>query len=115
MGNNWTLKNVKSKKPRKSPKKKISDKNKEGRKEEIAEKKKSSKWQTKKSDTKEETDEDSTLSNDGETDLQTEEPIKSKGSFPKKTLSSSSTKKKTVEYKNFSVIKVGCNKYRSIL
>ena len=30
--------------------------------------------------------------------------------LPKKTVPSSSTKKKTVEYKNFSVVKMGCNK-----
>ena len=78
LGTTGPVKNVKSKKPKNSPKKKVNDKNKKGGKEEIGEEKKSSKLEKQKSELKEGTDEDSTLTNDRQRNIQTEQPTKSK-------------------------------------
>ena len=109
MGTTGPVKNVKSKKPKQSPKKKCSVTIKKGSKEEIGDKKKSAKVTRKKEDAKEDKNKDRSHNNDGEIDEDSEEKVKPKWSFPPNKVASSSTKKK-VEYTNFSVVKMGCNK-----
>ena len=110
MGTTGPVKNVKSKKPNKSPKKECSVTIKKGSKEEIGDKKKSAKVTRKKEDGKEDKNKDGTHNNDLEIDEDSEEKVKPKWIFPPKKVASSSTKKKKVEYTNFSVVKMGCNK-----
>ena len=94
LGTTGPVKNVNSKKPKKSPKKEVSVKIKKGGKEEIADKKKLAKVTRKNTDGKEDKNEDRTHNNDGEIDEESEEKVKPKWSFPPKKAESSSKKKK---------------------
>ena len=110
LGTMGPVKNVNSKKLKKLPKKECTVRIKEDGKEEIGDKKKSAKVTRKREDAKEDKSKDGSDNNDGEMDEDSEEKVKPKWSFPPKKVASSSTKKKKVEYTNFSVVKMGFNK-----
>ena len=110
MGTTGPVKNVKSKKLKQSPRKTSVSRVKKAAKEEIADNNTFAKLRRKKPNRKEETNEDSTRTSDGEIDEESEEKVQVKWSFPIKTAGSSMKKKKKVEYTNFSVVKMGCNK-----
>ena len=105
LGTTGPVKNVKSKKLKKSPKKECTVTIKKGSKEEIGDKKKLAEVTRKKEDAKEDKNKDGSHNNDRDIDEDSEEKVKPKWSFPPKKAASSSTKKKKVEYTNFSVVK----------
>ena len=97
-------------KQKQSPKKNISAKRKKGTREEIPDNNTFGKLRTMKANRTVKTNEDSTHTSDGEEDEDSKHTMKVKWSFPNKQAGSSSKKEKKVEYKNFSIVKMGCNK-----
>ena len=108
--NKGLVKNVKSKKPKKSPKEdRIVKMKKGGKEEEIPDNNTFAKLRSKMVNRKEDTNEDTSHGNEGQSDEENTIKGKAKWSFPTKK-NRSSSKKKKVEYTDFTVVKMGYNK-----
>ena len=110
MGTTGPVKNVKSRTQKQSPKKNISAKRKKGIRADIPDNNTFGKLRTMKANRTVKKNEHSTHTSDGEEDEDSKHTIKVKWSFPNKSAGSSRKKDKKVEYKNFSIVKMGCNK-----